>query len=31
MASFDAKIRWKRQRKSENKNDRSDPFQPDAK
>ena len=26
MASFQAKIGWKRQRKSENKNCRSDPF-----
>ena len=30
MASFEAKIGWKRQRKSENKNYRSDPFLPYA-
>ena len=30
MAPFEAKIGWKRQRKSENKNYRSDPFLPDA-
>ena len=31
MASFQAKIRWKRPRKRENKNYRSVPFLPDAK
>ena len=31
MASFQAKIDWGRQRKRENKNYRSVPFQPDAK
>ena len=31
MASFQAKIGWKRQRKSENKNYRSASFLPDAK
>ena len=31
MASFDAKIRWKRPRNSENKNYRFDPFLPEAK
>ena len=31
MASFQAKIDWGRQRKGENKNYRSVPFQPDAK
>ena len=30
MASFEAKIGWKRQRKSENKNYHSDPFLSDA-
>ena len=30
MASFQAKIGWKRPRKRENKNYRSLPFQPDA-
>ena len=30
MASFEAKIGWKRSRKRENKNDRSVPFQIDA-
>ena len=30
MASFQAKIGWKRPRKRENKNYRSDPFLPDA-
>ena len=30
MASFQAKIGWKRQRKRENKNCRSDPFLTDA-
>ena len=29
MASFQAKIGWKRQRKRENKNSRSVPFVPD--
>ena len=29
MASFQAKIGWKRPRKRENKNYRSDHFQPD--
>ena len=29
MASFHAKIGWERPRKRENKNYRSDPFQPD--
>ena len=31
MDSFQAKIGWKRMRKSENKNYRSVPFLPDAK
>ena len=31
MATFQAKICWKRMRKSENKNYRSVPFLPDAK
>ena len=31
MDSFEAKIGWKRMRKSENKNYRSVPFLPDAK
>ena len=31
MASFQAKIGWKRPRKSENKNSRAAPFLPDAK
>ena len=31
MASFRAKIGWKRPRKSENKNDRSVSFLPDSK
>ena len=31
MASFEAKIGWKRQRKRENKNYRSVSFLPDAK
>ena len=31
MASFQAKIGWKRRRKSENKNCLSVPFQPDEK
>ena len=31
MASFQAKIGWKRPRKRENKNYRSVPFLPDAK
>ena len=30
MASFEAKISWKRPRKGENKNYRQVPFQPDA-
>ena len=30
MASFEAKIGWKRSSKRENKNYRSGPFQPDA-
>ena len=30
MASFQAKIAWKRMRKRENKNYRSVPLQPDA-
>ena len=30
MASFSAKIGWKRPRKRQNKNYRSVPFQPDA-
>ena len=30
MASFEAKIGWKRPRERENKNYRSDPFQLDA-
>ena len=30
MASFEAKIEWKRSRKRENKNYRSVPFQIDA-
>ena len=30
MASFEAKIWWKRSSKRENKNYRSDSFQPDA-
>ena len=30
MASFQAKIGWKRPRKRENKNYRSVPFQPDT-
>ena len=30
MASFQAKIGWKRPRKRENKNYRSVPFQPEA-
>ena len=30
VASFQAKIGWKRPRKRENKNYRSIPFQPDA-
>ena len=29
MASFQAKIRWERPRKSENKKNRSDEFLPD--
>ena len=29
MASFQAKLGWERQRKRENKNYRSDNFQPD--
>ena len=31
MASFQAKIGWKRPRKRKNKNSRSAPFLPDAK
>ena len=31
MDSYQVKIGWKRMRKSENKNYRSVPFQPDAK
>ena len=31
MASFQAKIGWKRPRKRQNKNPHSDPFIPDAK
>ena len=30
MATFQAKIGWKRPRKRENKNYRSEPFLPDA-
>ena len=30
MATFQAKIGWKRPRKRENKNYRSDPFLPDT-
>ena len=30
MGSFQAEIGWKRSRKRENKNYRSDPFRPDA-
>ena len=30
MASFQAKIGWRRPRKRKNKNYRSDPFLPDA-